>query len=34
LQRSGRRLGEVEEYWAEQMAVGDTFVFGGEILRF
>ncbi len=34
LLRSGRRLGEVEEYWAEQMAVGDTFAFAGEILRF
>jgi ATP-dependent Lhr-like helicase len=34
LSRSGRVLGELEEYWAEQMVVGDTFVFGGEILRF
>ncbi|MBV9137988.1 MAG: ligase-associated DNA damage response DEXH box helicase [Hyphomicrobiales bacterium] len=34
LQRTGRVLGELEEYWAEQMTVGDTFVFAGEILRF
>ncbi|MBV9741095.1 MAG: ligase-associated DNA damage response DEXH box helicase [Hyphomicrobiales bacterium] len=34
LQRTGRKLGEVEEYWAEQMTVGDTFAFAGEILRF
>ena len=34
LSRSGRVLGELEEYWAEQMVVGDTFIFAGEILRF
>ena len=34
LRRSGRVLGELEEYWAEQMTVGDTFLFAGEILRF
>jgi ATP-dependent Lhr-like helicase len=34
LRRTGRVLGELEEYWAEQMTVGDTFVFAGEILRF
>ena len=34
LQRTGRVLGELEEYWAEQMTVGDTFVFAGEVLRF
>ncbi|SDR18626.1 ATP-dependent helicase Lhr and Lhr-like helicase [Rhizobiales bacterium GAS113] len=34
LRRSGRMLGELEEYWAEQMTVGDTFIFAGEILRF
>ncbi|MFI5011498.1 MAG: ligase-associated DNA damage response DEXH box helicase [Hyphomicrobiales bacterium] len=34
LRRSGRVLGELEEYWAEQMTVGDTFMFAGEILRF
>ncbi len=30
----GRVLGEVEEYFVEQLAPGDTFVFAGEILRF
>ena len=30
----GRVLGEVEEYFAEQLAPGMTFVFAGEILRF
>jgi ATP-dependent helicase Lhr and Lhr-like helicase len=30
----GRVLGEVEEYFIEQLAPGDTFVFAGEILRF
>ncbi len=30
----GRVLGEVEEYFAETMTPGDTFLFGGEILRF
>lgn len=30
----GRLLGEVEEYFCEQMKVGDTFLFGGEVLRF
>ncbi|MFI4996541.1 MAG: ligase-associated DNA damage response DEXH box helicase [Hyphomicrobiales bacterium] len=34
LRRSGRVLGELEESWAEQMSVGDTFMFAGEILRF
>lgn len=32
--RGGRVLGEVEEYFAEQLAPGDTFIFGGEILSF
>jgi ATP-dependent Lhr-like helicase len=32
--RGGRVLGEVEEYFAEMLAVGDTFVFAGEILRY
>ena len=32
--RGGRILGEVEEYFAEQLEPGDTFVFGGEILSF
>jgi len=30
----GRVLGEVEEYFIEQLAPGDTFAFAGEILRF
>ncbi|MGL4325148.1 MAG: DEAD/DEAH box helicase, partial [Beijerinckiaceae bacterium] len=30
----GRVLGEVEEYFAEQLTGGDTFIFAGEILRF
>ncbi|MEP3048782.1 MAG: ligase-associated DNA damage response DEXH box helicase [Roseibium sp.] len=32
--RGGRVLGEIEEYFIEQLTVGDTFIFGGEILRF
>ena len=31
---AGRVLGEVEEYFIEQLTPGDTFVFAGEILRF
>ncbi|MBX9909410.1 MAG: ligase-associated DNA damage response DEXH box helicase [Beijerinckiaceae bacterium] len=30
----GRVLGEVEEYFAETMVAGDTFIFAGEVLRF
>ncbi len=30
----GRRLGQLEEYFIEQLSVGDTFVFAGDILRF
>ncbi len=30
----GRVIGEVEEYFAETMVHGDTFVFGGEVLKF
>jgi ATP-dependent Lhr-like helicase len=30
----GRLLGEIEEYFCEQMKVGDTFLFAGEVLRF
>ncbi|MGU3495581.1 ligase-associated DNA damage response DEXH box helicase [Xanthobacteraceae bacterium A53D] len=30
----GRVLGEVEEYFVEQLVPGDTFVFAGEILRY
>jgi ATP-dependent helicase Lhr and Lhr-like helicase len=32
--RGGRVLGEVEEYFAETLTPGDTFLFAGEILRF
>ncbi|MBX3518586.1 MAG: ligase-associated DNA damage response DEXH box helicase [Xanthobacteraceae bacterium] len=32
--RRGRVLGQVEEYFAENLAPGDTFIFGGEILKF
>ncbi|KZM51427.1 ligase-associated DNA damage response DEXH box helicase [Labrenzia sp. OB1] len=32
--RGGRMLGEIEEYFIEQLAPGDTFLFGGEVLRF
>ncbi|MEP6831357.1 MAG: ligase-associated DNA damage response DEXH box helicase [Rhizomicrobium sp.] len=30
----GRRLGQLEEYFVEQLSAGDTFVFAGEVLRF
>ena len=30
----GRMLGEMEEWFLEQLAPGDTFIFAGEILRF
>ena len=32
--RGGRYLGEIEEYFIEQLAPGDTFMFAGHILRF
>ena len=32
LTRGGRVLGEIEEYFLETLAPGDTFLFGGEIL--
>jgi ATP-dependent Lhr-like helicase len=31
---AGRVLGEVEEYFIEQLVPGDSFVFAGEVLRF
>jgi ATP-dependent Lhr-like helicase len=34
LMRSGRVLGEVEEYFVEGLVPGDTFVFSGEVLRY
>jgi ATP-dependent Lhr-like helicase len=30
----GRRLGQIEEYFIEALAPGDTFLFAGQILRF
>jgi len=32
--RGGRALGEIEEWFIEQLKPGDTFVFAGEVLRF
>ena len=32
--RGGRLLGEIEEYFIEGLVVGDTFVIGGEIVRY
>jgi ATP-dependent helicase Lhr and Lhr-like helicase len=32
--RGGRVLGELEEYFIEGLSPGDTFVFGGEVLRY
>ena len=32
--RGGRILGQIEEYFLETMAPGDTFLFAGEVVRF
>ncbi|HWM80747.1 MAG TPA: ligase-associated DNA damage response DEXH box helicase [Pseudolabrys sp.] len=32
--RGGRLLGQIEEYFIETLAPDDTFVFGGEVLKF
>ncbi len=32
--RGGRMLGEIEEWFIEQLEPGDTFLFAGEVLRF
>ncbi len=32
--RGGRVMGEIEEWYVEQLTPGETFVFGGEVLRF
>ena len=32
--RGGRVLGEIEEYFIEGLIAGDTFVFGGEVVRY
>src|SRR5487761_2126915 len=34
LGRGGRMLGEIEEYFIEGRVGGDTFVFGGEVVRY
>ena len=34
LARGGRMLGQVEEYFVEGLVIGDTFVFGGEVVRY
>src|SRR5258708_30506999 len=34
LGRGGRMLGEIEEAFIEGLVVGDTFVFGGEVVRY
>ncbi|MFD1695108.1 ligase-associated DNA damage response DEXH box helicase [Roseibium aestuarii] len=34
LGRGGRVLGEIEEWFIEQLNHGDTFLFGGEVVRF
>ncbi|MDB5451460.1 MAG: ligase-associated box helicase [Caulobacteraceae bacterium] len=31
---SGRKIGEAEEWYFEQLVVGDTFIFAGEVWRF
>ncbi|MCF2525145.1 ligase-associated DNA damage response DEXH box helicase [Bradyrhizobium sp. G127] len=32
--RGGRMLGQIEEYFIEGLVTGDTFVFGGEVVRY
>ncbi len=32
--RGGRTLGQIEEYFIEGLVPGDTFVFGGEVVRY
>jgi ATP-dependent helicase Lhr and Lhr-like helicase len=32
--RGGRVLGQIEEYFIEGLVAGDTFVFGGEVVRY
>jgi ATP-dependent helicase Lhr and Lhr-like helicase len=34
ISRGGRMLGQIEEYFIEGLVIGDTFVFGGEIVRY
>ena len=32
--RGGHRLGQIEEWFVEQLVPGDTFIFAGQVLRF
>ena len=32
--RGGQRLGQIEEWFVDQLAPGDTFLFAGQVLRF
>lgn len=32
--RGGRRLGQIEEWFVEQLVPGDTFLFAGQVLKF
>jgi len=32
--RGGHRLGQIEEWFVEQLTPGDTFIFAGQVLRF
>src|SRR5256885_14819332 len=34
LGRGGRMLGEIEEAFIEGLVIGDTFVFGGDVVRY
>lgn len=34
IRSSGRKLGQIEDYFAENLTPGDTFLFGGEIVKF
>ena len=34
IRASGRKLGQIEDYFAENLVTGDTFLFGGEVVKF
>ena len=34
IRSSGRKLGQIEDYFAENLTPGDTFLFGGEVVKF
>ncbi|MGP1275901.1 MAG: ligase-associated DNA damage response DEXH box helicase, partial [Caulobacterales bacterium] len=34
LRAAGPRLGQLEEWFADQLSIGDTFLFAGQVLRF